>query len=169
MKKRKILRILFILLIVLTNVSCDQITKSVVRKEIEYHEKISILNEYVILTKVENTGAFLSLGSRIPRTIYKILMIVLPMIVIGYLIYYVLFKNNFSRLLIIGLSAIIGGGIGNIYDRIKYGSVTDFLHIDLVIFKTGILNMADLSIMTGIFIILFDIYLKKRKQLLADS
>ncbi len=49
---------------------------------------------------------------------------------------------------------LIGGGIGNIYDRIVYGSVTDFLHMDFVLFRTGIFNLADVSIMVGIGLLL---------------
>ncbi len=50
---------------------------------------------------------------------------------------------------------IIGGGIGNLYDRILYGSVTDFLHMDFQLFRTGIFNMADVSIMIGVFWLMF--------------
>ena len=56
---------------------------------------------------------------------------------------------------LIGFCLIIGGGIANIYDRILYGSVTDFLFIDLGgIFKTGIFNIADLSVTTGMLLFL---------------
>ncbi len=163
MKVKKIFKILFILIILVTNISCDQISKSIVRKKIDYHEKISLVNNHVTLTKVENTGAFLSLGNNMPRLIYKILMIILPLIVLGYILYYLLFKNNLSWLLVIGLSIIIGGGFGNICDRMKYGSVTDFLHIDFVMFKTGIFNMADLSVMIGMLIVLYDLFIKKKQ------
>ena len=47
------------------------------------------------------------------------------------------------------------------YDRIIYGSVTDFLHIDFVIFQTGIFNLADVSIMAGMFLILIQSFRKK--------
>ncbi|MGB3075106.1 MAG: signal peptidase II [Chitinophagales bacterium] len=44
---------------------------------------------------------------------------------------------------------VIGGGIGNLIDRMLYGSVTDFLFIHSGMFRTGIFNMADTSIMLG--------------------
>ena len=65
--------------------------------------------------------------------------------------------NNDRKL----IGFIIGGGIGNIYDRFVYGSVTDFFHIDFVIFQTGIFNMADVSVMVGMFILLGEFYLKR--------
>ena len=51
---------------------------------------------------------------------------------------------------------MVGGGIGNIYDRLIHGSVTDFLHLDFGLFQTEIFNMADVSIMVGMLTILVD-------------
>ena len=64
----------------------------------------------------------------------------------------------------VALSFAIGGGIGNIYDRIIHGSVTDFMHIDFGFFETGIFNMADVSIMVGMLLFLVQSYLKKRVE-----
>ena len=57
---------------------------------------------------------------------------------------------------------IVGGGIGNLYDRIAYGSVTDFMHIKFGVLQTGVFNVADMSIMAGMFIILFHAWFKKK-------
>jgi len=51
-----------------------------------------------------------------------------------------------------------------LYDRVMHGSVTDFMHIDFIIFQTGIFNVADMSIMAGMFIIIIDSFLKSRKE-----
>ena len=68
---------------------------------------------------------------------------------------YVYRDKGIDKTSLIGFCFIIGGGIGNIYDRILYGSVTDFLFIDLGgVFKTGIFNIADLSVTTGMIMIL---------------
>ena len=57
--------------------------------------------------------------------------------------------------MVLAFAFVIGGGIGNLIDRIAYGSVTDFLLIKLGMFKTGIFNMADMSVTTGVLILLF--------------
>jgi signal peptidase II len=163
MKANRVLRNLFILIIIVSNIGCDQISKSIVRQRIDYNTQINVISDYLVLTKVENTGAFLGLGNDIPRPIYKILMIILPLLVIGYTLIYLFTTNNISKLFIIGVSFIIAGGLGNIYDRIVYGSVTDFIHIDFIVFQTGILNMADLAVTTGFFIVMLEVYLKRRK------
>ena len=61
-------------------------------------------------------------------------------------------------------ASIIGGGMANVYDRIVYGSVTDFLFIDLGgVFRTGIFNLADMSVTTGMIILVIASFRKKKE------
>jgi signal peptidase II len=158
MKVKQILRTLTIVTILISNVGCDQISKNVVRKRILDNEKISLVNNYLTLTKIENKGAFFSIGRSLPQPIKLLLLIILPMVSLGLGFFYLMTKRNLTNMTIVGICFIIGGGAGNIYDRLIYGSVTDFLHIDFVIFQTAIFNMADVSIMTGVFAIVFDAF-----------
>ena len=161
MKAHSILRNSLILIILATNIGCDQVSKSIVRQKIDYNEKISVIKNIVTLTKVENTGAFLSLGNHLPRVTYIIFMIILPLIVIGFALFY-LFKNSaLSKLIIIGICLVIGGGLGNIFDRIIYSSVTDFLHFDFALFQTGIVNLADISVTAGFFILIYEFVINR--------
>lgn len=147
--------------ILVVNVGCDQISKTVVRQSIEYHERISLLNDYVTLTKVENTGAFLSMGNSLSGPLRSVLLIILPILALAYGCIFLLTRVHLPKIFLIGLGFVIGGGIGNIFDRIMYGSVTDFLHIDFGIFQTGIFNLADVSIMIGSFILLLNSFYYK--------
>ena len=156
MKVKPILRTIAIVAILISNVGCDQISKNIVRKRIHYNEEISLMNNYLTLTKIENKGAFFSLGHSLPQPIKLFLLIILPMVALGLVFIYLLTKKNLTNTTMIGICFIIGGGAGNIYDRLVYGSVTDFLHIDFIIFQTAIFNMADVSIMTGVFMIVLD-------------
>ena len=163
MKAKKVLRILFIILTITSIISCDQISKNIVRQKVEYNTQINVINDYLILTKVENTGAFLGLGNSVSRPVFVLLMILLPLIVIGYTLFYLIKKDTLSILLVIGISFLIGGGLGNIFDRILNGSVTDFLFFDFVLFHTGIVNIADISVTIGFFIIIYGLYINKRE------
>lgn len=145
------------------NIGCDQLSKHVVRQQIDTHERISVITHYVTLMKVENEGAFLSLGAALPKTVRFILLSLFPLAVLGFGIGYLFTKTSLTWLSALGFSFVIGGGIGNLYDRLVHGSVTDFLHIDFVIFQTGIFNMADVSIMTGMSMVLIDSFSKKIK------
>lgn len=161
MKANRITRVLLVLIILISNISCDQISKNIVRQTVDYHERIGVIDNFLTLTKVENTGAFLSLGNTLPGPVKKFLLIIMPLIALGYGVYFLITKSGLPKSILVGLCFVTGGGLGNIYDRILYGSVTDFLHMDFVIFQTGIFNMADVSIMTGGFLILFHLFLQK--------
>ena len=154
--KNNNIRYFLILLMVALNTGCDQVSKIIVRDKVDYHEQISIIDNHFILTKVENTGAFLSAGNELPYAIRFIVLSILPVIVLGFGLYYLLVKQNLPKIMQIGMCFLIGGGIGNIIDRLLYGSVTDFLHIDFGLFRTGIFNFADVSIMIGIGILIIN-------------
>jgi signal peptidase II len=149
MKWTRILRLLIILSLVMTNVGCDQLSKSVVREKIAYHETIELIGDNLILMKVENTGAFLGLGSTLHPLLKNLLLLTLPAIVLIMMLGIVVLNAQLPKEVIFGLTCIIGGGVGNVLDRITYGSVTDFMHLDFGIIRTGIFNMADVSILMG--------------------
>ena len=90
--------------------------------------------------------------SEIPRIL---LLIILPVIVLISITTYTFLEKTLDKFSVIGFSLIIAGGTANIFDRIVYGSVTDFLYLNFgSIFKTGIFNIADLSVTTGMILIL---------------
>lgn len=161
--KKNIIRAVIIFSILAINVGCDQISKSIVRKRIQDNEHISVVDNYVTLLRVENEGAFLSLGDSLPKTVRFILLSLFPLAVLGFGIGYLFMKKNITKATLLGFAFVIGGGIGNLYDRLVYGSVTDFVHIDFVIFQTGIFNMADVSIMTGMAIVVIGSFLDRPK------
>lgn len=163
MNRKAILRALVIFAMVAVNVGCDQISKSIVRNRIDEHEQISVVKDYVRLMRVENEGAFLSLGTSLPRVVRFILLSLVPLAILGFGIGYIFTRENLSKSLLLGFAFVIGGGIGNLYDRLVYGSVTDFMHIDFVLFQTGVFNMADVSIMTGMAIVLIGSFTGRQK------
>ena len=166
MFKNKTIRNVLILLIVIANIGCDQISKKVVRESVEPGSRTEIINQNFLLMNVENDGAFLSWFSDAPPIIKKITLIGLPIIMLIGVLFYLFSQSKLPKVALIGWSFVIGGGIGNMYDRIKFGSVTDFLFIDLGgIFRTGVFNMADVSIMVGMgFLILFYIQDATKKE-----
>jgi len=96
----------------------------------------------------------LGFGANFPPFVKKILLQGLPLIVLLILLYRTLTKTDLNIWIIIAFAFVIGGGIGNLIDRIYYGSVTDFFQIRLGVLKTGIFNMADVSVTFGVLLIL---------------
>jgi signal peptidase II len=145
-----------IMLVLASNIGCDQISKNIARQKLDYHDQITLLNGHLTLIKVENTGAFLSLGNSLPQPLKLILLGIIPLTALAIALVYVLTKRRISGIRMVGMCFLIGGGIGNIADRMIFGSVTDFLHLNFGTLQTGIFNMADVSIMTGLALILLD-------------
>ena len=155
-------RYLLITMLVFLSIAFDQISKIWVRNNFESYSEKSIIGDVFTLIKVENTGAFLGMGSELSEIPRILLLIILPVIVLISITLYTFIDKSLDKLSIIGFSLIIGGGIANIFDRIVFGSVTDFLYINLGgIFKTGIFNIADLSVTTGMILILISSFKRK--------
>lgn len=159
-------RNVFIVLLIAFNIAIDQITKVIVRANIEIREVIELIGDKFILTNVYNKGAFLGMGSDMNPTLRMIFLLILPTIVLAYVIYYIIKTKELDRLSLIAFCCIIGGGIANVFDRIVFGKVTDFFFIDLGgVFKTGIFNVADLSVTTGMILLLYSgIFNKEREE-----
>lgn len=165
----KVFRYVLILFLLTANISCDQISKTIIREKMFSHEEINVFSDYFKLIKVENTGAFLSLGNTIPQPFKSLILSFLPLLFLAIAGVYVFTKKTLSLSRVIAISFVIGGGVGNIYDRLVHGSVTDFLHIDLGIVRTGIFNMADVSIMVGMVMLLIESFIVQNKALLDGT
>ena len=162
-------RTISIFLVIILTIAADQISKVIVRAhvigrtEINPSERISVIGDYFILMNVENTGAFLGMGSDLNPTLRIILLLILPILVLGFVLRHILKDKSLDNWSLFAFASIIGGGIANVYDRIAYGSVTDFFFIDLGgVFKTGIFNLADLSVTTGMIILVIASFRKKQ-------
>ncbi|NJX14488.1 signal peptidase II [Tamlana crocina] len=164
-------RSIFIIVVIVLTIAADQISKVLVRanvglrNEISPGERIPLIGDAFVLMHVENTGAFLGMGSELNETLRVLLLLVLPILVLGFVLRYIIKDKSLDKWSLFAFSSIIGGGIANVYDRIVYGKVTDFLFIDLGgVFRTGIFNLADLSVTTGMIILVFVSFSKKKTQ-----
>ncbi|WP_053978244.1 signal peptidase II [Mangrovimonas xylaniphaga] len=159
----KISRSLGIVLLIAANIAVDQISKVIIRQSVDPREQISLIGDVFVMMNVENTGAFLGMGSDLNPTFKLIFLLLLPVLVLGYLIYYIFKTKTLDRFSLVALCCIAGGGIANVYDRIVYGSVTDFLHLDFGgMLKTGIFNIADVSVTTGMIMLLVANFFHKK-------
>ncbi|XLS28306.1 signal peptidase II [Flavobacteriaceae bacterium M23B6Z8] len=148
-------RKVLLVLIILVNIGCDQVSKELVRDEVAANAYIELAGKYLVLTNVENTGAFLGFGSSLSPILKNILLLGLPTIMLLALTTYMFRSKKTDFPTTIAFGFILGGGFGNLYDRFVHGSVTDFVHINLGFVKTGIFNMADVSVTVGILFLFF--------------
>lgn len=130
----------------------DQIVKLLIGFSINLNDSVSIISGFFNISYVHNYGAAFSIlyGNRV----FLILISVFTLI----FIYYFLLKNKkFSRFDIFIYSFLIGGILGNLFDRIVYGYVIDYLDFNIFGYHFPIFNIADISIVLSIFMIIIDI------------
>lgn len=138
------------LLVIALVVGVDQLSKLVARQTLEGKGTIHVVGNVLVLRYVENEGAFLSLGSRWPAATRFWVFTVATAAATAALVLYLLFARNLDRVHQGALACIVGGGIGNLIDRIAYrGSVIDFANLGIGRLRTGIFNVADLAVMVG--------------------
>jgi signal peptidase II len=111
---------------------------------------ITIIDNFFYLRYLENKGAAFSILQG--KTIFLIVMT--SLVSLGMLFAIIKYKNKFLR---ISLALILSGALGNLYDRITKGSVTDFLdfHFGSYIFPT--FNVADMLVVVGTILLAIDI------------
>lgn len=158
-------RTVFISIIIALNFIVDRISKLIVESKMSLGQEIELIGQNFVLRYVKNTGAFLGMGSDLNPTLRILLLLVLPVLVLGYVTFYIYKNKTMDKWSLVAFCSIIGGGIANVYDRFVYGEVTDFFFVDLGgVFKTGIFNVADMSVTAGLIILLFSNFIKKKPQ-----
>lgn len=155
MKIDKIKLALFALL-VFTSVGCDRVTKDLAREHLEGLGEFSYLHDTFRLVYVENPGAAMSLGADWNPDVKFWVLSLLPMGVLALVLGFVLKNiNKLGFMHLAGLGLIIAGGAGNLFDRFFNNSlVPDFMNLGLNSVRTGIFNVADVCITTGVLITL---------------
>lgn len=169
MRTKRLAKLTIGLILIISNISCDQITKKEVRENINPHARIEVVEDNFILTNVENTGAALGFGSDFHPTIKLFIFKLLPILVLIYLCYYLYRREDISKLNFVAFTFFIGGGIGNIIDRVLFNSVTDFMYIEIGAIHTGIFNMADVSVSVAAILLLNNLLTSKKNISLKTS
>ena len=125
----------------------DKVSKYIINLKLLIGDKIEITSFFNIVN-YKNTGFIFGIFSEIPYMLYLIINIFL-FIIVMYILLKLYFEN--SRLLL-PLSLISGGGIGNLIERFFYHGVTDFIDIYYKSYHWPAFNFADLFISSGIII-----------------
>jgi signal peptidase II len=148
--KNRIKYIIITLSIFGLNFALDRITKYYAVIHLQNGEVMSFFNNCFILIFAENEGAFLSLGADWNIYIKYCVLLFIPILICAAGLLYLMFKEE-ALYRIITLSCVAGGGIGNLIDRLFNDfSVVDFMNFGIGNIRTGILNVADLSVTFGV-------------------
>jgi signal peptidase II len=143
-------RIILLITILLTCVSCDQGTKSVAELYLSESEALTFLGDTIRFQLAHNSGVFLSLGSSLPQVWRAGLFSTGVGLMLMLLAAYILFSKSLSPLELIGLTLMLAGGFGNLLDRVLFGYVIDFMNIGIGTLRTGVFNVADVAVSIGV-------------------
>lgn len=150
------------LIIVLILFSLDRISKLYIinffeNNNLELVELTNFFNVYLIWNNGIAFGLF-SLDSSILYNSFTLLIIIINIVII----YLILKTKDFTRYFFI---IIFGGSLGNLFDRLYYRAVPDFIDLHFSNFHWFIFNIADIFISIGIFCLIFvELFVKKKND-----
>ena len=143
-------------------VAADLVTKMLFEREFSGQPTLRLLGDTVRIGFVLNTGVFLSLGDSLGPTTRFWLFVVGVGGVLTLLLGLTLKDTRFRTPEVAAVAAIVGGGVGNLVDRVQLGAVRDFLNIGIGPVRTGIFNLADMAITFGGIALILIPFLRKR-------
>ena len=151
-------------LIALAVVVTDQASKWLVLRYFRLGQSLPILPGFFDLTFVLNPGAAFSLLSTLPEGIRNPFFILVSM---SASVLIVVYRSRYLRhngLASASLALILGGAIGNLIDRVRYGVVVDFLDAHIYQYHWPVFNVADSAISVGVTLLLLDMLLEWRRE-----
>jgi signal peptidase II len=161
---RKWLPLIVIIAIVLV---LDQITKRWVIENLEIGQSYRLfpfLYPYFQITRSENTGAAFGF---VPQAGDLFLILALVVVVIM-LVFYPRISEK-ARLTRLGLGLVVGGALGNAFDRVSHGAVIDFIHYSIPGVVSNVSNLADHAIVIGVILIVLESWRTEPKNEPTES
>ena len=143
--------------LVLAVFGLDRWTKSLILSKLDLYDAIPVIDGLFDITYVQNTGVAFSLFSSISSPAKVLLLSLFTGVAAAMVIVYSLRSPAQDRVLQTGLSLILGGALGNLYDRLTYGYVIDFLDVYVGQYRWPTFNIADSAITTGVLLLALEI------------
>tara|TARA_Y100000590_G_scaffold334063_1_gene380046 strand:- start:1572 stop:2060 length:489 start_codon:yes stop_codon:yes gene_type:complete len=155
-------KLIFYFLIILAIFTLDRISKIYVISIAETTGTVDIfINNFLNIILVWNSGIGFGLFQFDETFIYNAITI-LVFIINLIIIYFLLNSESFHKIL---FAMILGGSFGNLYDRIYYSAVPDFIDLNYNGYHWFVFNVADIFISIGIFVLIFhEIFRKKNEK-----
>ena len=157
-------RLPWLLLISAFVILADRLTKNWISAHIPLGGAIPIIPRFLRITHWTNEGAAFSLFADTASPHVVRWALVAFTLVAALVIFIVLIRlGSHFTLTTIALALILGGALGNVHDRIVYGSVIDFIEIHIFAYHWPDFNVADSSVVTGACLLLLDSILPRKK------
>jgi len=151
-------RLLLVALVAVTVFALDRVTKAWVSENIPLGTARPVVGDYVRIVHAQNTGA--AFGLLPERTT---LLSVLSVLAVLAIVYYYRQIASASWLVSATLGMQLGGAFGNLLDRVTQGYVVDFVDVGVGEVRFWAFNVADSSIVVGIFVVTFALWYEERR------
>ena len=153
---------IFGVLVIFLAVFADQLAKYFVDANIVSGQPVEVFSLFN-LVKVWNTGVSFSMFSHYGK-VGAIVLSVLAIAVCLFLLHWMIKEKNMLKVVSLGL--IIGGAIGNVIDRVRFGAVLDFLDFHIMDYHWPAFNLADSFICIGAgVLIIWEIFYKQKERI----
>jgi len=158
----------WLLLLSVFVIAADRITKWLASTRIELGSHVVVIAHVFAISHVENPGAAFSLfnDSGSPARVRWMLLVFSVVAAIAVLVALLKLGRGITATSV-ALALILGGAVGNAYDRLRFGSVIDFLEVHIVHYHWPDFNVADSAIVTGGILLLLDALFSGKEE--ADS
>jgi signal peptidase II len=157
-------RLPWLLLISALVIVADRLTKNWVSAHIPLGGAIPIIPRFLRITHWTNEGAAFSLfADTASPHVVRWALVAFTLVAVLIIFIVLLRLGNHLTLTTVALALILAGALGNVHDRILYGSVIDFIEVHIFTYHWPDFNVADSSVVTGACLLLLDSMLPHRK------
>jgi len=164
LRKKNVLFPVIVALVILS----DQLSKAWILATLKIHEGFAVFDGFFNIVHVRNPGAafgFLASASPLFRSFFFLAVTVAAVLLI---LHYLRRTAIQDQTLVFSLALILGGAVGNLIDRVRFGEVVDFLDVYIGAHHWPAFNVADSAITVGA-ILLALLLLKRRNERGADG
>ena len=142
----------------------DQVTKEAVQRAIPLHGSRPVIDGFLSLTHGRNPGIAFGVFSEGGLPFQAVALTVLGMVAVVALSIYAFKVPATEKLRLAALALVVGGAIGNLIDRMRYGSVVDFIHVYWGRHQWPDFNVADSAITTAVILLLLEGFVSPGKR-----
>ncbi len=138
-------------LIIAVGIVClDQLTKLYISHSLPLHGSIEILEDFLHVVHVRNTGVAFGLLAGQPRSLRFLLLLPISCLAVFMIFYFLRQARNDQKLLRFSLTLLLAGAVGNLIDRMWRGEVVDFIDVHWHTYHWPAFNVADSAITVGV-------------------
>lgn len=144
----------------------DQASKAVARQRLVGAPAREFVSGLLRIEYAENPGAFLSLGANLPdETRFVVFTVFVVALLIGLAVFALRMPDDTPMAVVVAIALVIGGGLSNLIDRlVNDGRVVDFMQLGVGPLHTGVFNVADVAIMSGLALMLLSLAMPSKRD-----